>query len=88
MLILKRLYRGYEVVLPLHTSSHILLFLTVADLTPLARNLTRAILKFDHEMHGVNKYTCEARNKHGSTKIFITVIIPGVCVCACEEKKI
>jgi hypothetical protein len=42
------------------------------------RNFTRAILKFDNEMHGVNKYICEARNKHGLTKIFITVIIPGV----------
>jgi hypothetical protein len=29
-------------------------------------------------MHGVNNYICEARNKHGLTKIFITVIIPGV----------
>jgi hypothetical protein len=44
----------------------------------LARNLTRAILKFDHELHGVNKYICEAKNKHGLTKIFLTIIIPGV----------
>lgn len=50
-------------------------------MTLLARNLTRTMLKFDHEMHGVNKYICEARNLHGSTKILITVIIPGVCVC-------
>jgi len=28
-------------------------------------------------MHGVNKYICEAKNKHGLTRIFITVIIPG-----------
>lgn len=31
-------------------------------------------------MHGVNKYICEAKNKHGLTKIFITVIIPGVYI--------
>lgn len=51
---------------------------SVADTVVLARNLTRATLNFDHETHGVNKYVCEAKNKHGLTKIFLTVIIPGV----------
>ena len=44
----------------------------------LARNSTRTILNFDHELHGVNSYFCEAKNKHGLTRIFITVLIPGV----------
>lgn len=54
------------------------LSLSASDSRLLSRNITRAILKFDHEMHGVNKYSCEARNKHGLSKIFITVIVPGV----------
>jgi hypothetical protein len=54
------------------------LSISASDSRLLSRNFTRAILKFDNEMHGVNKYSCEARNKHGLTKIFITVIIPGV----------
>jgi hypothetical protein len=29
-------------------------------------------------MHGVNKYMCEAKNKHGFTRIFIYVIIPSL----------
>jgi hypothetical protein len=51
---------------------------SASDSSLVSRNLTRAKLNFDQEMHGVNKYICEARNKHGLTKIFISVIIPGV----------
>ncbi|CAF0916965.1 unnamed protein product [Rotaria sp. Silwood1] len=52
------------------------IWIRASDSSLLARNSTRAILKFDNEMHGVNKYICEAKNKHGLTKILITVIIP------------
>ncbi|CAF1057011.1 unnamed protein product [Adineta ricciae] len=51
-------------------------WIRASDSNFLARNFTRALLRFDQEMHGVNTYICEAKNKHGSTKIFITVIIP------------
>lgn len=49
-----------------------------SDSNLLSRNFTHVKLNFDNEMHGVNNYICEARNKHGLTRIFITVIIPGV----------
>ncbi|CAF3242388.1 unnamed protein product [Rotaria socialis] len=51
-------------------------WIRASDSSLLARNSARVLLKFDNEMHGVNKYICEAKNKHGLTKIFITVIIP------------
>ena len=52
--------------------------MSASDSTLLARNSTRAMLKLDNEMHGMNKYICEAKNRHGLTKVFISVIIPGV----------
>ncbi|CAF4227659.1 unnamed protein product [Rotaria sp. Silwood2] len=52
------------------------IWIRASDSRLLARNSTRAVLKFDNEMHGVNKYICEAKNKHGLTKISITVTIP------------
>ncbi|CAF2073756.1 unnamed protein product [Rotaria magnacalcarata] len=51
-------------------------WIRASDLSLLARNSTRVLLKFDNEMHGVNQYICEAKNKHGLTKVFMTVIIP------------
>ncbi|CAF2975444.1 unnamed protein product [Rotaria socialis] len=39
-----------------------------------ARNQLFAILKLDNITHGVGKYMCEAKNKHGMTKIFIYII--------------
>jgi hypothetical protein len=53
-------------------------FLSVSDSILLAKNQSHAILKFHNEMHGVNEYMCEAKNKHGLTKIFIYVIIPSL----------
>lgn len=95
MVIPKWTLLGFEVVrcsLSSLSLSHFR-FRSVADTVVLARNLTRATLNFDHETHGVNKYVCEAKNKHGLTKIFLTVIIPGVyeplivpCVCACIHR--
>lgn len=55
-----------------------LLSISVSDSNVVARNTTRTILKFDNELHGVNKYICEAKNKHGLAKVSITVLIPGV----------
>ncbi|CAF4883383.1 unnamed protein product [Rotaria sp. Silwood1] len=49
-------------------------WIRVFDWILLARNQSHAILKFDDIMHGVNKYMCEAKNKHGLTKIFIDII--------------
>ena len=66
------------------SSSSSFLFHSASDLTLLAQNSSRTILKFDHELHGVNTYICEAKNKHGLTRIFINVLIPGV---NSEEKK-
>ena len=77
MVIRKWTLLGFEVV-RCSVSSLFHSFRSVADTVVLARNLTRATLNFDHETHGVNKYVCEAKNKHGLTKIFLTVIIPGV----------
>ena len=54
------------------------LFELASDLSIVSRNLTRTKLTFENEMHGVNNYICEAKNKHGLTKVFINVIIPGV----------
>ncbi|CAF1023620.1 unnamed protein product [Adineta steineri] len=53
-------------------------WIRVSDSISLARSQSYAILKFINEMHGVNKYMCEARNKHGFTVIFISVIIPDI----------
>lgn len=97
MVILKRKSRGFEVdllscsVLGLQPS---LLFvfsslLSASDSVLLARNFSRATLKFDHELHGVNTYICEAKNKHGLTRIFMTVLIPGVYrVCVLVENSL
>jgi len=70
--------RGFFLVFFFCLKYYLFISFSVSDSSLLTRNFTRAILKFDNEMHGVNKYICEARNKHGLTKIFITVIIPGV----------
>lgn len=60
---------------------------SASDLSVLAQNSSRTILKFDHELHGVNTYICEAKNKHGLTRIFITVLIPGGFHQPCGMKK-
>ena len=70
--------RGCPMLVLFRLSLSHISFCSVADTVVLARNLTRATLNFDHETHGVNKYVCEAKNKHGLTKVFLTVIIPGV----------
>ncbi|CAF2809134.1 unnamed protein product [Rotaria sp. Silwood2] len=49
-------------------------WIRVSDFILLTRNQSHAILKFNHIQHGINKYMCEAKNKHGLTKIFIYVI--------------
>lgn len=62
----------------LSSSLHLFVFDSASDLTLLAQNSSRTALRFDHELHGVNTYICEAKNKHGLTRIFISVLIPGV----------
>ena len=83
--ILKRKWCGFEVDLLVRSVLHpwdFLLFVflpsSASDSARLARNFSRATLNFEQELHGVNTYICEAKNKHGLTRIFMTVLIPGV----------
>ncbi|CAF1353532.1 unnamed protein product [Adineta ricciae] len=50
----------------------------VSDSLPLVQGHLLASLQVASEMHGLTQYMCEAKNKHGLTRIFINVIVPDV----------
>lgn len=69
---------GFEVFFLNFLNLFIEFNISVSDSILLAHNQSYASLKFHNEIYGVNKYMCEARNKHGFTKIFIYLIIPSL----------
>ena len=57
----------------------------VSDSLPLAQGHLLASLQVASETHGLNQYMCEAKNKHGLTRIFINVIVPGRILVLCLD---